>query len=47
MKKQFTLSFIFISLFSSNLYAYNMNNSCEDLLKKGDNQNAIIACESY
>lgn len=46
MKKESALSFILILLFSSNLYAYNMNNSCEDLLKKGDNQNAIIAAKA-
>ena len=44
MNKEFTLSFIFITLFTNNIYAYNANNDCENLLKNGDNKKAIIAC---
>ncbi len=43
MKRELALSIIFISLFSSNIYAYDMNNMCEELLKKGDNKKAVIA----
>jgi tetratricopeptide (TPR) repeat protein len=45
MNKEFTLSFIFITLFTNNIYAYNANNDCENLLKNGDNKKAIIAAK--
>ena len=45
MKKEFTLSFIFIALFTNSIYAYNSNNKCETLLKNGDNKKAIIAAK--
>tara|TARA_B100000035_G_scaffold315419_1_gene335982 strand:- start:6496 stop:7368 length:873 start_codon:yes stop_codon:yes gene_type:complete len=45
MNKEFTLSFIFITLFANNIYAYNANNKCEILLKNGDNKKAMIAAK--
>ena len=43
MKIENTLSFIIILLFVNNIYAYNSNNSCEKLIKNGENIAAIEA----
>ncbi|MFL3023683.1 MAG: tetratricopeptide repeat protein [Methylophilaceae bacterium] len=45
MNKEFTLSFIFITLFTNNIYAYNANNDCENLLKNGENKKAVVAAK--
>jgi tetratricopeptide (TPR) repeat protein len=41
MKIENTLSFIIILLFSSNIYSYNSDNVCEELIDNGDNVAAI------
>ena len=46
MNKEFTLGFIFIALFSNNIYAYNSNNSCEKLLKNGKIEQALTAAKN-
>jgi tetratricopeptide (TPR) repeat protein len=46
MNKEFTLGFIFIALFSNNIYAYNSNNSCEKLLKNGKIKQALTAAKT-
>ena len=41
MKRESTLSYIFILLFSNGVYAYDANNKCENLLNAGANEKAI------
>jgi len=41
MKIENTLSFIIILLFASNIYGYNLDNSCEKLIKNGEYLAAI------
>ena len=41
MKIENTLSFIIILLFTSNIYGYNLDNSCEKLIKNGEYLAAI------
>ena len=41
MKIENTLSFIIILLFTNNIYGYNLDNSCEKLIKNGEYLAAI------
>jgi tetratricopeptide (TPR) repeat protein len=43
MKIENTLSFIFILLFTNNIYSYNSDNLCEKLINNGENLAAIEA----
>ena len=46
MIKQTTLALSFIILFSNNLFAYNVNNECENKLNKGKYEEALKAAKS-
>ena len=47
MKIENTLSFIIILLFASNIYGYNLDNSCEKLIKNGEYLAAIEEALKY